>query len=145
MVVNWNIAFDCGEPGKLAEFWALAVGYVPAPPPQGFASWDDWYRHFNVPEDEIDSGAYLVDPEGVRPKMSFLRVPEGKTAKNRLHIDIPIGGGRHVPIEERWPRVLAHVDKLTSAGATVVEQYDHDGQPDHMLMTDPEGNEFCVV
>jgi hypothetical protein len=129
----------------IAAFWAFALGYVEPPPPNGFATWEDWLRHHNVPEDEWDDGAYLFDPDGVGPKLSFMRVPEGKTAKNRLHLDVQAGGGREVPWDVRWPRVTAAVERLVGAGATVVRQHDLDGRPDHIEMLDPEGNEFCVL
>jgi catechol 2,3-dioxygenase-like lactoylglutathione lyase family enzyme len=145
MTVKWNLTIDCARPGQLATFWVLALGYVHRPPPEGFASWDEWSKHYGVPEDEWDDGAYLSDPDGVLPNLSFLKVPEGKVAKNRLHVDLPVGGGRHVPFEERWPKVLAAVEELTAAGATVVQQYEINGQPDHFVMADPEGNEFCLV
>jgi hypothetical protein len=98
-----------------------------------------------VPEDEWDDGAYLSDPEGVLPSLSFLKVPEPKVAKNRLHLDVQAGGGREVPWETRWERVTEAVARLTAAGATVSRQYALDGRPDHVVMADPEGNEFCVV
>jgi hypothetical protein len=139
------LTFDCARPSVIAAFWAFALGYVEPPPPNGFATWEDWLRHHNVPEDEWDDGAYLFDPDGVGPKLSFMRVPEGKTAKNRLHLDVQAGGGREVPWDVRWPRVTAAVERLVGAGATVVRQHDLDGRPDHIEMLDPEGNEFCVL
>lgn len=140
------MAIDCADPRKLTDFWALALGYVEPPLPKGFASWADWYDHYDVPEDERDGAGYLVDPDGVGPSLSFLKVPEGKVVKNRLHIDVKVGGGRDdMPWEERWPRVLAEQERLVAAGATVVKQYDFDGRGDHIWMEDPEGNEFCLV
>lgn len=136
---------DCQHPTDLARFWALALGYVEPPPPAGFASWNDWLRDMDVPEEEWDDGAYLVDPDGVGPKLSLLKVPEGKVVKNRVHLDIQAGGGREVPWELRWPRVEAKVAELVGAGATVLKQYDANGHGDHVVMQDPEGNEFCVV
>ena len=70
---------------------------------------------------------------------------KGWLAGREDDIDIQAGGGRKTPHEERWPRVLAMVDTLTAAGATVLHQSDNDGVPDHIVMADPEGNEFCVV
>jgi hypothetical protein len=81
----------------------------------------------------------------VRPSIGFLKVPEGKTAKNRIHLDVQAGGGRGGPWEVRWARVIEAVERLTAAGAVVIERSDNDGVPDHMVMADPEGNEFCVV
>jgi predicted enzyme related to lactoylglutathione lyase len=75
-----------------------------------------------------------------------MRVPEEKITKNRLHLDVQAGGGRQTPWDVRWPRVTAAVERLKGAGATVVAQYDDgNGRPDHIVMQDPEGNEFCVL
>ena len=145
MTTPWTLTFDAAEPGRLAAFWKVALGYVDAPPPQGFTSWEDWLVRLGVPEDEWDDGASIADPEGVRPTIGFLKVPEGKTAKNRLHLDVQAGGGRGGPWEVRWARVIEAVERLTAAGAVVIERSDNDGVPDHMVMADPEGNEFCVV
>jgi glyoxalase superfamily protein len=146
MRTQWGLAVDCADPAKLTDFWALALGYVKPGVPAGFASWEEWFDHYDVPEDERDDGGYLVDPDGVGPTLSFLKVPEGKAVKNRLHIDVKVGGGRDdVPWEVRWPRVLEAKERLVAAGATVVKQYDFEGRGDHFWMEDPEGNEFCLV
>jgi len=65
--------------------------------------------------------------------------------KNRVHIDVQAGGDRGEPWEVRWPRVTEAVGRLTAAGATVIRQDVQDGTPDHVVMADPEGNEFCVL
>lgn len=145
MSTEWSLTIDCAHPGRLAEFWALALGYVEPPPPEGFADWEAWLTHYEVPEEEWDDGAYLSDPDGVGPTLSFLKVPEPKVAKNRLHLDLRVGGGRQTPWETRWPRVVAEVERLTAAGATVVSEHELKGRPDHVVMADPEGHEFCVV
>ncbi|MET7492075.1 VOC family protein [Streptomyces sp900116325] len=145
MSTRWTVTLDCAHPARLAEFWALALGYVPKPPPAGFGSWEEWLAHHGIPEEEWDDGAYLSDPDGVGPTLSFLKVPEPKVAKNRVHLDVQAGGGRETPWETRWPRVTETVTRLTAAGATVVREYEMDGRPDHVEMADPEGNEFCVV
>ncbi|WP_327245810.1 VOC family protein [Streptomyces sp. NBC_01320] len=145
MSTRWTVTLDCAQPTRLAQFWALALGYVPKPPPAGFGSWEEWFAHHGVPEEEWDDGAYLCDPDGVGPTLSFLKVPEPKMAKNRVHLDVQAGGGRDTPWEERWPRVVEAIERLTSAGATVVREHDMDGRPDHVEMADPEGNEFCVL
>ena len=64
MDTKWNLTVDCVRPATLAAFWKAALGYVEAPPTEGFGSWQDWLRHFEVPEDEWDDCAYLADPEG---------------------------------------------------------------------------------
>ncbi|GAB6903490.1 VOC family protein [Kineosporia succinea] len=146
MTTPWTLTFDASDAPALAAFWAVALGYVPAPPPAGFASWEEWYERFDVPAAERDELASIADPEGVRPGISFLRVPEPKTAKNRVHLDVQAGGGRAVDQGERWTRITATVDRLTTAGGRVVRvDARGDGTPDHVVMTDPEGNEFCVV
>jgi hypothetical protein len=129
----------------LAAFWAVALGYVEPPAPTGFANWEAWLAHHCVPEEEWDDGAYLHDPDGIGPRLSFMKVPEQKVAKNRLHLDVQAGGGRETPWDVRWPLVVTAVERLVAAGATVVREYDMDGRPDHVMMTDPEGNEFCVL
>jgi Glyoxalase-like domain len=98
-----------------------------------------------VPQEEWADCAFIEDPGGVRPGISFLRVPEPKVAKNRVHFDVQDGGGRGVPWEVRWPRVTQAVERLTAAGATVICEDLQDGIPDHVVMADPEGNEFCVL
>ncbi|WP_329378380.1 VOC family protein [Streptomyces sp. NBC_01716] len=145
MSTKWSLTIDCAHPAKLAEFWALALGYGEPPPPAGFSSWEAWLIDYGVPEEEWDDGAYLADPDGVGPTLSFLKVPESKVVKNRLHLDLRVGGGRDVPWETRWPRVLAEVERLTAAGATVIQEHELKGKPDHVVMADPEGHEFCLV
>jgi hypothetical protein len=72
-------------------------------------------------------------------KLSLLRVPEPKSAKNRLHLDLRVAGTGSP--EERWARITQEVDRLSAAGATVLRP-----DPDHhVVMADPEGNEFCVA
>lgn len=145
MAIEWSVTFDCANPAKLAAFWSLALGYVQAPPPAGFAGWEEWLTHHGVPEEEWEQSAYLADPDGAGPRLSFLQVPESKVAKNRVHLDVQAGGGRGTPWEVRWPRVTEAVRRLTAAGATVLREVDVAGRPDHMVMADPEGNEFCVL
>jgi hypothetical protein len=145
MTRPWTVTVDCTSPAVLAAFWRTALGYVDSPPPEGFDSWEDGLRHFGVPEDEWDDGASLMDPDGVLPRLSFLKVPESKVVKNRLHLDVQTGGGRHVPFKERWPRVMALVETLVGAGGTVVALHTNGDEPDHVVMADPEGNELCVL
>jgi len=145
VTVRWSVTIDCVDPRALARFWAVALGYIERPPPPGFASWESWFAQHGVPEDERDDGAYLSDPENLLPSLSFLKVPEGKVAKNRVHLDVQAGGGREVPWETRWERVVEAVARLTAAGATVLREDRLDGRPDHFVMADPEGNEFCVL
>jgi glyoxalase superfamily protein len=145
MTTAWGITFDCHDARRQAEFWKVALGYVDAPPPAGWDTWLDWARHFEVPEEELDDGASLVDPDGVQPQIGFLKVPEGKTAKNRLHIDLRVAGGRHIDQSLRRERILAMVERLVAAGGTVQREDMFGEHLDHVVMADPEGNELCVV
>ena len=72
-------------------------------------------------------------------------MPETKVAKNRIHLDMQTGRGRTVAQEDRWPRVVEVVERLTANGGTVIHGDVVDGIPDHVVMADSEGNEFCVV
>lgn len=145
MSTPWSMTFDCADPVGLAAFWCLALGYVEASPPEGFTSWPEWFAQYGVPPQEWDDGAYIEDPGGLRPGISFLKVPESKVAKNRVHFDVQASGGRSVPWEVRWPRVRQAVERFAAAGATVIRENAQDGVPDHVVMADPEGNEFCVL
>jgi hypothetical protein len=144
--IPWTLTVDCADPAALAAFWRSALGYVEAAPPAGFDNWTQWFIELGVPEHERNDGAAIEDPDGLRPRISFLKVPEGKAAKNRLHLDLQVGGGRAEPWDARWARVTTAVEKLRGHGATVVREVTlDDGRPDHVMMADPEGNEFCVV
>jgi hypothetical protein len=143
--MRWSLTFDCADPAALAAFWRLALGYVDGPPPEGFTSWPEYLARVGVPAEEWGDGAFITDPAGIGPPISFLRVPEPKSAKNRVHLDVQAGGGRGEPWAVRWPRVTAAVERLTAAGATVIGEVEQDGTPDHVVLADPEGNEFCVL
>ncbi len=99
-----------------------------------------------VPEDELGTGAdRIVDPDGQGPRIWFQVVPERKAAKNRLHIDIGVSGGRALPLETRRQRVDAEAARLVDLGAVLVRVLETEGL-DHyaVAMNDPEGNEFDV-
>jgi hypothetical protein len=143
MVLTFQVTFDCADPEALGSFWAKALGYKVQDPPPGFDNWDAFLATIGVPEENRKDANALVDPEGNGPRMFFQRVPEPKTVKNRLHLDINITGGMGKPIEERRRMVDEAVERLVSIGATVVtrtEQYN--GY--FVVLQDPEGNEFCA-
>jgi catechol 2,3-dioxygenase-like lactoylglutathione lyase family enzyme len=145
MHTSWGLTIDCADPPKLAAFWADALGYEEAEPPDGYESWNAWFKDTGVPKKEWNDVAYLADPAGQGPTLSFLKVPEAKASKNRVHLDLKVGGGRHQPAKKRRSRIEKAVGRLAAAGATVQREVDLDGNLDHVIMTDPEGNEFCVV
>jgi len=112
-----NLTFDCADPYELARFWSLVTG---------------WPMH---EEDHPgDPEAAVVPPQGHRPWLLFIRVPEPKTVKNRLHLDVaPTGRTRD---EE--------VARLLDLGATLVDDRRNPDGTGWAVLADPEGNEFCV-
>ena len=131
MATVWTLGCDAADPHRLADFWAMALGYVAEP---GY---------------EDPDGASIVDPAGVGPAIGFLRVPEPKTTKNRMHIDIRVAGEPPWDMTARAALIRERVAELHSAGATVVREEDYADGPTvelgHVVMLDPEGNEFCVA
>ncbi|SCG61955.1 VOC family protein [Micromonospora inositola] len=147
--MEWQLVIDCREPSRLVGFWAEALRYRPQPPPDGHATWRDWYLSIGIPPDELGDGDCLdrlEDPTGAGPRIWFQPVPEPKSMKNRLHIDLKVGGGRAVPLPERRSRVDAEATRLVDLGARVLGGMDAP-ENDHysVQLADPEGNEFCVV
>jgi hypothetical protein len=85
----------------------------------------------------------VVDPDGNGPRIYFQRVPEGKSVKNRVHLDLNVGGPRSAPADERRRRVDAEVDRLVKLGARQSRAIEERGEY-FVNMFDPEGNEFDV-
>ena len=109
-----HLTFDCTDPGALADFWCAALGY------QRTA-----LGHEMVAE--------AIPPEDVQaPELLFIKVPEPKTAKNRMHLDIAV------------PDRDAVVQRMLSLGATHVGEYDEWGTA-WVTLQDPEGNEVCIA
>jgi predicted enzyme related to lactoylglutathione lyase len=105
-----NITFDCADPGALARFWAQVTGWPLTEEP----GYDEW---------AVGEG---------RPRLYFVKVPEGKTVKNRVHLDV-------VPADRSQDEEIA---RLIEFGARIVS----DRRPEYgwVLLADPEGNEFDV-
>ncbi|QDP94622.1 VOC family protein [Microlunatus elymi] len=139
-----QITFDCADPGRLAEFWADALGYRLDDPPAGFDSWDAALDAFGVPESERNNASAVHDPDGVGPRLYFQRVPEPKQAKNRLHLDVRAAPGHEG--EQRMAALEAEAERLVARGASRLQR--HEPSPPmglgHIIMADPEGNEFCL-
>ena len=145
-MVRYQLVINCADPDLLARFWAEALGYELAPPPPGFETWNDYYRDLGLPADELTEGADRIsDPEGHGPSIWFQVVPDAKTVKNRLHIDVFASGGRSLSLEVRRERVDAEARRLAALGATILGGMDEEGL-DHyaVAMKDPEGNEFDI-
>ncbi len=140
-----GITVDCAAPAALARFWQLALGYQAAPPPQGWSTWAEFLTDHEVPEAEWDDGAVIQPVTGDGPTVSFLKVPESKVVKNRVHLDLKVSGGRAVDPDVRETRIRAKAADLIAAGAALLDEYRIDGHLDHLTLADPEGNEFCIV
>lgn len=143
-VTNLQLVFDCADPAAQSEFWAEALGYVVPAPPEPHATWEDWARAMNIPEAQWNDSRAIEDPDGARPRIFFQKVPEGKVAKNRLHLDLGVSGGPSVPLDERRRLVDAEVARLKGLGATDERGAMEKNGEYWVRMNDPEGNEFCV-
>lgn len=144
MTVKMQVTIDCADPAALAPFWAAALGYVVQPPPAGFDSWPAALTAWGVPESDWNSASAVVDPADVGPRVFFHRVPEAKTGKNRLHIDVGVSDGPQIGAEKKRAQVMPTVQRLTGIGATVSREVEEMGSF-WVVMQDPEGNEFCVT
>lgn len=139
MAVTIDLTLDCKDAQLVAAFWKTALGYIDEPPPAPFATREEWLAQFDPPEDEsADDGAWLCHPDGAGPRLCILKVPEPKTAKNRLHIDVRLP--RHDSPGRRWELIQGESERLVKAGGTVLAEF----EGHHVVMADPEGNEFCV-
>jgi hypothetical protein len=113
-----NITFDCTDPYRLAGFWSAVTGYREDP------------DNGNAP---ADPEALLVGQDG-QPNLLFIRVPEGKTVKNRVHLDL-------MPTQQTRDQEVA---RLLELGATMVADHRRTDGTGWVVLADPEGNEFCV-
>ncbi len=141
MPYDFQIAIDAAEPHPLAGWWAQTLGWEVEPQDADFIRRMIAAGYATEAETMIydgslvwSDGAAIGHPEGGRPRVLFQRVPEAKSVKNRLHLDVRVG-------EEN---VDAQVALLTERGARFL----HEGwQGPHrwVTMADPEDNEFCVT
>jgi hypothetical protein len=143
MATGVQVVFDCADPNGLARFWAEALGYKLDDPPKGYDRWEDWLREQGIPEERWNDASAVVDPDGTGPRIYLQRVPEAKSVKNRVHLDLNVSGGGSVPVEERRGRVDAEAQRFLGIGATRLRAVEELGVY-WVVMQDPEGNEFCV-
>jgi hypothetical protein len=144
MATKVQIVFDCADPDRQARFWAEALHYRMPDPPDDFATWEDWARAQGIPEERWNDASAVEDPDGAGPRIYFQKVPEGKVAKNRMHMDLNVSGPPGVPPEERRARIDAEVTRLKDLGATDERGSKEERGQYWVRMNDPEGNEFCV-
>lgn len=136
MATPFQITIDCADAQRMMAFWSVALEYVEEPPPAGYLSWEDFLRAQGVPIPPSGSIGAIVDPNGIGPRILFLRVPEAKTVKNRVHLDLRAGRSDDAK--------TGKVEELVAAGARTIRRVEEHGQW-WMVMADPEGNEFCVT
>lgn len=110
-----SLCFDANDPLRLGRFWAAAL-------------------HWEI-YDETHEEIGLVPTDGTRLRFLFLPVPEPKTGKNRIHLDL---------VSESPEHQSEMADRLISLGARHID-IGQGGDADHVVLADPEGNEFCVV
>ncbi|MGB7449367.1 MAG: VOC family protein [Ornithinimicrobium sp.] len=144
MSTEVQITFDCADPAALSAFWAAALSCQVQPPPQGFSSWDEALTAWGVPAEHHNDASAVTDPDGTVPRLYFQRVPEGKAAKNRLHLDLRAAPG--LELEARMQALEAEAERLVALGATRLDRHEPQLPLDggHIVMADPEGNEFCL-
>ncbi|MFY9916032.1 MAG: VOC family protein [Nocardioidaceae bacterium] len=143
MALNFQVTFDSTDPHTLADWWADALGWEVEPSDeafiremiaQGHATDEDTVTHRGVLVWKTGAAIRHPDPDA-RPgaRILFQQVPEAKTVKNRLHLDVRLAGAD----------LDSAVSRLTDRGATVLH---HGRQGPHTWITlvDPEGNEFCL-
>ena len=139
-VKQFQVAFDCADTKRVAAFWCEVLGYVTPPPPGGFDSWDAFDASL-APENR--GSAVIVDPTGAGPRLYFQPVPEGKTAKNRMHLCVRAGTG--LTGDERLAALQAECERLVALGAVRQRVLHADGDNEStIVMQDVEGNEFCL-
>lgn len=135
-----QVTIDCADPHRLVEFWGEALEYQIE---DHTALIEQLLADGRLPEAAVVSVrdgkgfaelAACVDPAGEQPRLLFQRVPEGKTVKNRVHLDLQYG-------PEDAP---AQVERMLGLGATLAWVSDDKGGRCTTLR-DPEGNEFCVT
>jgi hypothetical protein len=141
VAVPIQVTFDAADPDRLARFWMEALHYRFPDPPAGFDTWEEWARENGVPENDASA---VEDPDGKGPRLFFQRVPEGKVAKNRMHLDLAVSGGRDLPLEERKRNVDREVARLKALGASDARGSSEEMGGYWVRMNDPEGNEFCL-
>ena len=145
MAHSLQIVFACDDPGRLAEFWAGALGYILQPPPPGFDSWEAFATEMGIPEERWNDISAVVDPDGDGPRLLFERW-DGGAPNQRVHIDVNAvgGGGVELSDDERKQWLSEERQRLEALGATFHREATGFAGEIWIEMHDPEGNWFCV-
>ncbi len=140
---TFQTVIDCADPHVLAEWWAETLGWQVEAQDEAFIRSMIEQGHATEADTRTYRGAMVwrtaaaihpdveQSPAGLR--ILFQEVPEAKTVKNRVHLDIRVGDDDPVVVRER----------LVARGATILHT-GHQGPHTWVTMADPEGNEFCV-
>jgi hypothetical protein len=141
MAFDIQVVVDSTTPHELADWWAEALGWQVEPQDEAFitrmvqagaATEADTMRHRGALVWQL--GAAITSPEPGRPRVLFQRVPEAKSGKNRLHLDVHVGPERRE----------AEIARLLALGARELWR-ESQGPMQWATLADPEGNEFCVA
>ena len=128
MAHDLQIAIDCEDVDRLADFWRALLGYRAAEPRDGASRASDT--------------RLVYDPDRSGPLIKLHAVVEPKTTNNRLHVDV-LAAGPRTTLEEARPIVDSEVERAVSLGATIVRCFDK-ATDYFVVMQDPEGNKFCI-
>jgi hypothetical protein len=141
MAFDFQVTIDSSDPHELADWWAEALGwkvdaqdasFIRRMVESGAAAEADTTEHRGALVWKV--GAGLTSPDPGRPRLLFQAVPEAKTVKNRVHLDVRVGAERRE----------AEVARLIALGATELWR-GAQGPYEWVTLADPEGNEFCVT
>ncbi len=142
MTHKLQIVFACENPDRLATFWAAALGYILEPPPEGYATWNDFADEVGIPEEARNDLAACVDPAGVGPRIFFEKYDGGKP-NQRVHLDIN-AVTRDSTEEERTTQLDTERVRLEALGAKFYRDATGMAGEHWYEFHDPEGNWFCV-
>lgn len=139
-----QITFDSADPAALSAFWADVLGYRVQDPPPGFDSWEQALEAFGVPPERRNDASAIVDPSGSGPRIFFQRVSEAKVVKNRVHLDVRAAPG--LEGDDRMAALEDEATRLLDLGASRLSRFEPSAplESGHLVMADPEGNEFCL-
>ena len=152
MSTQIQVTFDAHDPRSLGLFWREVLDYAVAPPPgstigdpiETADAWLAFLTRAGIPEEQHSSAFAIIDPADRGPRVFFQRVPEDKQAKNRVHLDVRAAPG--LEGDERMSALEVECERLVALGAARLGRVEPDGlmSAGHIVMRDPEGNEFCL-